>query len=134
MTPHFPAPQDPGWTWHDGVTGRPYALPRCAWCGRSIRARGYAQLFLNVFAPRGWMWVLGWHDRCLIRDPLAALTVNSTWKDRDVRRRVLDEVRARNPNRIGPGDAWPRWSAHDEHSMNEPTPDRLPTDHHEDDR
>ena len=59
MSAHFPAPQDPGWTWHDGVTGRPYALPRCAWCGRPLRPKGINLTFYNLFAPLEHMSVIG---------------------------------------------------------------------------
>ena len=111
---HFPAPFDPGWTWHDGVTGRPYALPRCAWCGRAIAARGFAHMHMNLYAPRGWQWVIGWHDRCFTRDPLHEGTFWLARQDEAAWCALLEAVRARSPKRIGPGDAWPRWSERDE--------------------
>lgn len=99
----------PGWTSFVGPRGIPHILARCAWCGRPLNPRGYNVTFYNLAAPVGRQHVVGWHMRCFAKDERGyADTVNEARADADRWRALLETVRARNPNRIGPGDAYPR--------------------------
>ena len=80
--------------------------PRCAHCGRRLGPRTSA-CFYNLYAPAGRRMVVGWHDACVRRDP----AYRGNWVDRqnhDVWRAMLETIRRRNPNRVGPGDAYAR--------------------------
>ena len=112
LDPRYPGPQPgdpPGWDWHPMAgydTAKPCVALPCAWCGRMLGRRA-TSVFFNLNAPLGRMEIVGWHDRCVPRDP----AYRGNWtdrQDREVWRTCLETVRARGESRIGPGDRYPR--------------------------